>query len=362
MAVIRLKGLKKVTRKLATGEKRVYWYAWIGGPKLDGEFGSPEFLASYRRACEAKKHVETETVGDLTKAFRASGEWRGLSDSSKKAYTAYLTLIEQKFGAMPLAAAQIPRARHVFLQWRDDLADKPRKADYAWSTLMRVFSWAKGRGLVEKNPCERAGRLYEVDRTEILWSESDLSALFAVCSPAVRIVVMMALWTGARQGDILRMPWSAYDGRFLRFRQGKTGRRVTVPVSSELASVMDTMPRHGTIILTSSDKRPWTGDGFRASFRKAMARAKIDKHFHDLRGTAVTRLALLQCTVPEIASFTGHSLADVESILDKHYLGERHKLAEAVLVKLETGTKTGKRTGKRSAGSSPGTDSKTRKV
>jgi integrase len=32
-----------------------------------------------------------------------------------------------------------------------------------------------------------------------------------------------------------------------------------------------------------------------------------DLHFHDLRGTAVTRLALSNCSVPEIAAISGHS-------------------------------------------------------
>ena len=34
---------------------------------------------------------------------------------------------------------------------------------------------------------------------------------------------MLALWSGARQSDILRLPWSAYDGKHIRLRQGKTG-------------------------------------------------------------------------------------------------------------------------------------------
>jgi integrase len=41
-----------------------------------------------------------------------------------------------------------------------------------------------------------------------------------------------------------------------------------------------------------------------------------DLHFHDLRGTAVTRLALSNCSVPEIASNTGHSMKTVQEILD----------------------------------------------
>ncbi|MFL5101979.1 MAG: hypothetical protein ACJ8E5_15410 [Xanthobacteraceae bacterium] len=61
-------------------------------------------------------------------------------------------------------------------------------------------------------------------------------------------------------------------------------------------------------------------DGFRASWRKACVAAGIvGVTFNDLRGTAVTRLALAGCTEAEIATITGHSLRDVRSILDAHY-------------------------------------------
>jgi integrase len=61
--------------------------------------------------------------------------------------------------------------------------------------------------------------------------------------------------------------------------------------------------------------------------------------FHDLRGTSVTRLATMGCTTPEIASLTGHSLRDVNAILDAHYLHRDPALAESAIRKLEAGTK-----------------------
>ena len=57
--------------------------------------------------------------------------------------------------------------------------------------------------------------------------------------------------------------------------------------------------------------------------------------FNDLRGTAVTRLALVGCTEAEIASITGHSIRDVRSILDAHYLHRDQALAENAIRKLE---------------------------
>jgi hypothetical protein len=51
------------------------------------------------------------------------------------------------------------------------------------------------------------------------------------------------------------------------------------------------------------------------------------------------RLALAEATVPQIATFTGHSLKDVEAILDAHYLGRDVQLVEAAVLKLEKRTK-----------------------
>ena len=104
---------------------------------------------------------------------------------------------------------------------------------------------------------------------------------------------------------------------------------------------LDATPRKSPIILLNSRDRPWTSDGFSISWRKACAKAGIvNLTFNDLRGTAVTRLALTGSTVPEIAAITGHSLRDITSILEVHYLHLDPKLAENAIEKLEIGYAT----------------------
>ena len=49
----------------------------------------------------------------------------------------------------------------------------------------------------------------------------------------------------------------------------------------------------------------------------------------------MTRLALVGCTEAQIASITGHSLSDVKSILDAHYLHRDPALAREAIHKLE---------------------------
>ena len=50
---------------------------------------------------------------------------------------------------------------------------------------------------------------------------------------------MLALWIGQRQGDLLRLPWSGYDGAHIRLRQSKTGIRVVIPVGGPLKAALD---------------------------------------------------------------------------------------------------------------------------
>jgi integrase len=88
-------------------------------------------------------------------------------------------------------------------------------------------------------------------------------------------------------------------------------------------------------MLTNTRGRPWTANGFRDSWRRASRNAGIlDLHFHDLRGTAVTRLSEAECTPQQIARFTGHALRDVGAILDR-YLARTDTLALTALAKLE---------------------------
>lgn len=110
-----------------------------------------------------------------------------------------------------MAALPDRRVRGEFKTWRDTFAETPRKADYAWTTLARIMSFAKDRGIIATNPCERGGRLYVADRKDKIWTEEDIAAVLAVASGEIQLALVLALWSGQRQGDLLRLPWSAYE-------------------------------------------------------------------------------------------------------------------------------------------------------
>jgi integrase len=342
---VRLKGINSISKRLADGTLRTYWYAWKGGPPLRGEPGSPEYIASYNEAIAQRVRPATGVLLSIVKGYQASEDFRQLATSTRRSYVALIKRIEVKFGDFPLSALTDRRTRGVFLAWRDELAVSSgrRQADYAWTVLARILSWALNRGLVAVNPCEKGGRIYRGSRSDKIWTTDDETTFIEKAPPHLHLPLLLALWTGQRQGDLLRLPWSAYDGMRIRLRQSKTGARVSIPVGAPLKAALDraAKTKPGPLILTSSDKNPWTADGFRASWRKAAAKAGVvGVTFNDLRGTAVTRLALAECTEAEIATITGHSLRDVRSILDAHYLHRDPALAESAIRKLETRTKS----------------------
>ena len=335
---IRLKGINPKRKRLADGTIRTYYYAWKGGPRLHGELGTPEFVASFNAAVASKVVTPQGRLLSVLQSYQASGEFNGLAARTRLDYIGLIKVIEAEFGDFPTSGLTDRRTRGIFMAWRDKLAAKSRRqADYAWSVFARVLSWALNRGLVLANPCARGGRLYRGSRVDKIWTADDEAAFLKSAPAHFHLPLLLALWTGQRQGDLLRLPWSAYDGTHIRLRQSKTGARVTIPVGAPLKAALDAATKHGPLILTNSLRRPWTSHGFQASWGIAARKAGIvGVTFHDLRGTAVTRLALVSCTEAEIAYITGHSLRDVRSILDANYLHRDAALGESAIRKLES--------------------------
>ena len=72
----------------------------------------------------------------------------------------------------------------------------------------------------------------------------------------LKLALILPLWTGQRQGDRLRLPWSAYDGSRIRLMQRKTGIRASIKVGVPLKQALDATKRQGPMILENSDGRP----------------------------------------------------------------------------------------------------------
>ncbi|WP_241213449.1 hypothetical protein [Sphingomonas sp. ABOLE] len=203
---VKLKGLNRTRVRAANGEIVEYFYAWKGGPRLEGKPGTPEFLASYERAHSEDRKRATDTLRTLLDAFQDSSAFADLADRTRVDYNKQLRIIDGEYGDFPIAAHADRRTRGEFMAWRDRLAVRSRRqAHYAYSVLARVLSWSVDRGLAPVNPCRAGGRVYRAARSERVWSPENEAAFYARAPEHLHLALMLALWTGQRQGDLLAL-------------------------------------------------------------------------------------------------------------------------------------------------------------
>jgi len=329
MVSIDLKGLHRVTSK-----GRSYYYAWRGGPRLKGEPGSPEFMASYNEAVAGRQAPDSGRFRSLVTLYKASPDYKKLADSTKRQWGRWLDQITDHFGELSIAQFGRPeRIRQVIVKWRAKFDDKPRTADYAMQVLSRVLSHGVDPlGMLASNPCEGIKRVYSGSRAEIIWTDDDIAHLKKTCSPEIAHAVDLAAHTGLRLGDLRRLSWSHVGEDAIVLPTGKSGHRLEaiIPVYRGLREVLDRIPRHSPVVLTNSRRRPWSGFG--ASFGKAKEKAwpkGKDLHFHDLRGTAATKFYTAGLSEREIAEIMGWEEQSVSKII-RRYVDRQAAIKERI--------------------------------
>lgn len=324
------KGVWFQKKRLSGGEVVRYGYLGRGpGTVPLGREGSVEFYAALAEALN--KEPPSHTVHNLIWRYKQSPEYRNLKDRTRSDYAKQLDKIQTVFGGLSLRAmAAREIATHIYA-WRDSMSGSARQADYAITVLGIVMNWGLKRGMLEVNRAAGIEKLYKNDRREKSWSDEQVQAFLDVAPEPMRRAMILALETGQREGDLLRLSRSAVEGNMIRLRQSKGGMPIVIHVSRALRECLDAAPQsNATTVLTTSKGRPWaaSGNGFRSAWRKVSAAAGIeDRTFHDLRGTFVTRRFSEGWTREEVAMCTGHSLRDLAS-LDTY--ADRGAIAEAM--------------------------------
>jgi integrase len=249
--------------------------------------------------------------------YKGSADYKKLADSTRDQWGKWLDRIAQ--------FDRPEKIRPVIRRWRSQWADRPRTADYGMQVLSRVLAHAVDLGSIAGNPCEGIKHLYNNDRSEIIWTDADVTLIKQTCSVEIAQAVDLAAHTGLRLGDLLRLSWSHVGDDAIVLTTGKSRHRreAIIPLYSGLRDVLARIPKRATTILTGSKRRPWTADGFGSSFNKAKIDAGMseqDLHFNDLRGTAATKFYIAGFSMREIAETLAWEEESVEKII-RRYLG-----------------------------------------
>lgn len=358
MVKAKINGVNTVRKRLADGTLREYYYHRATGTRLPGQPGDPQFMAAIVEA----DRVEPKDVGNVNALIRdylLSLTFERKADSTQREYKRMLTELEAKFGKLAIKALESPRVRGVFLEYQEEIGrDRPREADNRLTVLSGVFAYAARKGRIKDNPLTGFERIYSADRSDMIWTASDIKTFMADAPLELQEAMILALHTGQRYGDLIRLRWSDYTGEHVSLKQNKTKARVTIHASTALRRMLDGMERRGPYILTRADCRPWFTEkndkelgkqwsahmvacDLRPDGYGELSKAAKAKHlrFNDLRGTAVTLLSEAGNGIPQICSVTGHTLQSATRILEK-YLAMTPALSKAAIIAFENSPAT----------------------
>ncbi|MDV7145242.1 site-specific integrase [Tropicimonas sp. TH_r6] len=163
------------------------------------------------------------------------------------------------------------------------------------------------------NPVREVRRPTIRNRRERRITPDERTALFdaaaAYRNPLMHPLVVLALETAMRRGELLAIRWADVDARLsvIRLRTSKNGHARTIPLSP---TAIDTLTRlHTDFGSVQSGDRVFTlkGNAVQLAWGRIVARAGIiDLRFHDMRHEAISGFFERGFSLPEVALISGH--------------------------------------------------------
>lgn len=165
------------------------------------------------------------------------------------------------------------------------------------------------------------------NRTRYL-SRDEYHRLLDQCSPALSLIVKVAVATGLRKNNVLKMDWREVDlSSGLVTVSVKGNKQHTVKLPPPLRAALSTLPhRKGRVFDTRNFRKAWD---------KAVAGAELeDFRFHDLRHTAATWMRMAGADLADICEALGHSSVAVTMryahIEPEHHVTAFDRISERV--------------------------------
>lgn len=300
----------------------------------------------YDRKADVGRGKQPETAKILpTIAFRDFAkdylEWakRQRAFRQKEAVVNQLVNV---FGPYPLRAFtpklleqyqsdRLTSGKRIVKEGRKAPANKPATINRHLATIKHMFTKAAEWELIAEDTLKRIRKvklLKEDNRRLRYLSVPECADLVSECGDHLKPIVVMALNTGMRRGEILNLRWQHVDLKhgFILLDRTKNGERREIPISDTLRLVLKAIPRRLDVPHVFYDPRtdkPY-GD-VNEAFSGACRRAKItDFRFHDLRHTFASHLVMAGVDLTTVRELLGHKT--LQMTLRYAHLAPAHKM------------------------------------
>jgi integrase len=258
----------------------------------------------------------TPHLKDVAADFLASAKAKSAARTAKDYEAVFKQHIEATFGDQPIG--EITRAS--IEKWHEELKGIPRRANYALTVLVAMFSFAVRRRILghHEHPALGIRKYAENKRTRYL-SFDELGRFGAALkdlqserkvSPWAAAALRLLILTGARSSEILTLKWSFVDLErgILHLPTSKTGKKDIV-LSAAAVGVLKAIPKvEGVPYVVAGRRHGERMTSLQRPFALVCERAKVSGlRIHDLRHTAASVATSAGVGLPVVGRLLGQS-------------------------------------------------------
>ena len=298
--------------------------------EAEAELAKRVSLIAEGRYLDVKRDYKTtfgELIDKYTENFRSQTSFKRWKKHCLKNF-------EEYFGR----ETRLSNIRYVDLEtYRNHLIQKPTisgklrskaSVNREMSCLHHLFTKAVEWDMMEQSPFEKGKSLILKENNKRLrfLTEEEIEDLIAECPEYLRRIVICALNTGMRRGEILNLKWKQIRNGFIYLRKTKTNEPREIPINNTLAALLKAIRKDKQLtseyVFTDDQGRKL--DSINKGFKAALRRAGIeDFRFHDLRHTFASHLVMRGASLKEVQEILGHKTMTMT--LRYAHLSQEHK-------------------------------------
>ena len=260
-----------------------------------------------------------DTFGKYARTLLDTAEWKAKRSHRRDEIS--LKRLNRTFKNVLLAEVNPALVRKYMTERREKDGMSPATVNRELSFLKSVLYAAEYDQIIVSNPIRgrrvkkfKEANSREKDILKMNLSDRDQARLIDGAPESLKPILKLALLTGMRQGEILKMKWTDVDFRLGEIRipeeNAKSKKERFIPMDTAIVEALDSIERKGEYVFFNPETENRVID-VRRPFKAALETAKIEGlRFHDLRHLAASRLVKVTDVVTA-SKILGHSSLDM---------------------------------------------------
>lgn len=208
------------------------------------------------------------------------------------------------------------------------------------AVLKTMYVKAVEWGKTIENPAKGVKKFKENNRRQRCLTYEEEEKLLANCNERVKPIVILALYTGMRRGEILKLKWRDIDlnNKNIHLADTKNGESRDIPINNTVLDTLNKIIKHPTSEYVFCNKAGKPYKDIKKSFLSAVEKAGIiNFRLHDCRHSFISRLMMAGVDLASLTEIAGHK--SVKMTIRYSHPSPDHKLQAIGVLDRKNGTK-----------------------